>query len=87
MTKKKNIKRGVLPVTDNNIATLDDLVREYPKVLTAEAIGRFLHKDAQDVRNMAKKGLYPFAIVDVGRNRSNYTFPTGRFVAWFEGRL
>ena len=82
-----NVKRGVTPATDNNVLTLDDLVREYPNVLTAEAIGRFLHKDAQHVREMAKKGLYPFATVEVGRNRSNYTFPTGRFVAWWEGRI
>lgn len=67
--------------------TIADLRREHPNVITAEIIGRMLKKDAQHVRNMAKAGKYPFAVVHQGRRRTNYTFPTERFIAWLEGRL
>lgn len=70
-----------------NDITIEDLRRDYPNVLTAAVIGQFLQKDAQRVRNMAKAGRFPFAIVEQGRHRSNYIFPTERFIAWVEGRL
>lgn len=71
----------------DNPITITDLRQNYPNVLSAAVIGQFLGKDPQRVRNMAKSGRYPFAIVEKGRHRDNYTFPTERFIAWVEGRL
>ncbi len=68
-------------------AALDALIAQYPANIPAEAIGKFLGKDPQQIRNMAKDGRLPFAVVTLGRKRSSYIFPAGRFVAWFEGRL
>jgi len=67
--------------------TIDDLRRDHPNVITADIIGKMLGKDPQAVRNMAKSGKFPFAVVKIGRRRSCYTFPTERFIAWMEGRL
>jgi hypothetical protein len=67
--------------------TIDEIRREYPNTIPAEIIGRFLNKDAQRVRRMAKDGRFPFATVEVGRRRSYYIFTTERFIAWVEGRL
>jgi hypothetical protein len=69
------------------VPTISDLRRDYPNVVSAEIIALMLGKDAQRVRNLAKVGKLPFAVVEVGRHRSNYTFPTERYIAWLEGRL
>jgi hypothetical protein len=74
-------------VATQQIPTIHDLRRDHPNVVSAAIIGKMLGKDPQAVRNMAKKGKFPFAVVEEGRRRSCYTFPTERFIAWMEGRL
>lgn len=67
--------------------TLDEIKRDHPNTITPEILAKYLGKKPQNVRNMAKKGQFPFAIVEKRRTRSTYFFPTGRFIAWAEGRL
>jgi len=74
-------------VATQRVPTIPDLRRDHPNVVNAEIIGQMLGKDPQAVRNMAKDGKFPFAVVEIGRRRSCYTFPTERFIAWLEGRL
>ncbi len=74
-------------MTTQKSMTIEDLRRDYPNVVNATIIGQFLKKDSQHIRNLAKMGKLPFATVDIGKRRSNYTFPTELFIAWLEGRL
>jgi len=74
-------------VATQKVPTITDIRRDHPNVITAEIIGKMLSKDPQHVRNMAKAGKFPFAVVEQKRRRATYTFPTERFIAWMEGRL
>ena len=68
-------------------ATIEELRRDHPNVVPAKVVAQILKKDTQHVRNMAKAGRLPFAVVAIGRHRSSYIFATERFIAWLEGKL
>lgn len=67
--------------------TLEDIKRDYPNVVPPEILSRYFGKRVQNIRNMAEKGQFPFALVEKRKTRNTYIFPTERFIAWIEGRM
>jgi hypothetical protein len=70
-----------------NRLTIDDIKRDYPNYVTTDALAKYFGKKPQNIRNMAQKGLFPFAVVEKRRSKSTYLFPTERFLAWLDGKI